>query len=141
MKKVIKCLTVNYANFSGRASRSEYWLFCLVAFITGFLLGRIDSFWGTNNVNGLLSLKSLFILAVITPSLAITARRLHDINKSGWWQSYNYVAVPFMSYCMKYDFYPTVMGFLIIGYILIFAWLCSAGTEGSNRFGADPLQA
>lgn len=71
----IKTCFSKYAEFSGRADRSEYWwfeLFLLLVIVGAAMLGE--------------TLSNLVSLAVLLPSLAVGARRLHDINKSGWWQ-------------------------------------------------------
>jgi len=66
----------NYANFKGRATRSAFWYFQLVSFIVSVILTIISA--------GILSL--IYSLAVFIPALALGARRLHDTNRSGWWQ-------------------------------------------------------
>lgn len=71
----IKTCFSNYAEFSGRATRSEYWwfeLFLVLVIVGAAMLGE--------------TLSNLVSLAVLLPSLAVGARRLHDIDKSGWWQ-------------------------------------------------------
>lgn len=68
-------LTEKYATFTGRARRSEYWWFVLANFLIGLIVGFIDITILTGIVN----------LLLIVPSLAVGARRLHDIGKSGWW--------------------------------------------------------
>jgi len=68
----------NYATFSGRARRSEYWYFFLFNIIAGFVLGFIG---------GLLKvsvLSSIYSLGIIIPSIAVGVRRMHDVGKSGW---------------------------------------------------------
>lgn len=62
-----------YANFYGRATRSEYWWFALFTFVVSFFLNMVSQ-----NVSG------LFTLAVLLPSIAVGVRRLHDTNRSGW---------------------------------------------------------
>ena len=64
-----------YGNFNGRASNSEFWWWMLFAFLASLVLGLISP-----------RLSSLFSLATLLPSLAVSARRLHDIGRSGWWQ-------------------------------------------------------
>lgn len=66
----------NYANFQGRATRSAFWYFQLVSFVLSIILTAISA--------GVLGL--LYSLAVLIPALALGARRLHDTNRSGWWQ-------------------------------------------------------
>lgn len=71
----IKTCFSKYAEFSGRADRSEYWwfeLFLLLVIVGAAILGE--------------TLSNLVTLAVLLPSLAVGARRLHDVDKSGWWQ-------------------------------------------------------
>lgn len=102
-----------YATFSGRARRKEYWMFILFYIIAYIALLLIDVLIGTGGI-----LCGLFALGTLLPSLAVGARRLHDINKSGWWQLL--YLIPF--------------GGLVVLYFLV-----SKGTEGENRFGPDPL--
>ncbi|MGR3461728.1 MAG: DUF805 domain-containing protein [Roseovarius sp.] len=110
MTAVRTVLTDNYANFSGRAARSEFWWFALfvlvVSLVLQLILGDIVS--------------AIFSLAVLLPSIAVAVRRLHDVDRSGWW--YLLVLIP-----------------LIGGLILIFAFFIHRGTAGDNRFGPDPL--
>lgn len=70
----------NYAVFEGRATRQAYWMFILINFIVSTILQVIDA------RTGHLILGSVYSLAVLVPGLAVGARRLHDIGKSGWWQ-------------------------------------------------------
>lgn len=69
-----------YADFSGRASRQQYWMFILIYMIIYLVLIGIDS------VLGIIILSSIFSLGSFIPSLSIAARRLHDTGRSGWWQ-------------------------------------------------------
>ena len=100
-----------YATFSGRATRSEYWYFVLIYSITYTILMGIDLAIGTFNQElmdkgsflGFLS--TTYSLILFLPSLAVTVRRLHDINKSGWWVLF--ILVP------------------IIGFILLVVYLCT----------------
>ena len=73
-------VTQKYFCFEGRADRAEFWQFFLVVFIVNTVLGIVDS------VIGIKIFSSLFSLAVLAPMLGCGARRLHDINKSGWLQ-------------------------------------------------------
>ena len=85
VQSVETCLK-KYADFSGRASRSEYWWF----FLFNFLMSTVGSIadrilLGTEpDSTGIIA--TLVTLGLLLPSLAVGARRLHDINKSGWWQ-------------------------------------------------------
>ena len=118
----------NYFNFSGRASRSEYWYFTLFCVILGFGTGFIDGiagFWliaptetefGPVGGTGLLT--SLAQLAVFIPGLSMIWRRLHDVDKSGAW---------------------FFIIFTCVGAIFLLVWYVTKGTAGPNRFGPDPL--
>ena len=81
------CLN-KYANFKGKASRSEYWWFFLFTAIVGVITGILDAviFPGFTETLGTGPLRLLFNVGVITPGIAVGARRLHDTNRSGWWQ-------------------------------------------------------
>lgn len=102
----------NYVNFSSRAGRSEFWywvLFCvIVSIVTLVLDGAIFP------DNDLSPLNTVFSLLTLLPSLAVGARRLHDIDRTGWWQ---------------------LVSFTIIGIILLIYWFVQPGQAGANRFG------
>lgn len=119
-----------YATFAGRARRKEYWFFSLfVGLVTGLLvvLAKPTGDWGNPDVDPatlgfanetVAGILGIFLLLVLLPSLAVTIRRLHDSNRSGWWWFITFVPV---------------VGSLIL---LIFTLL--DGTAGPNRFGPDP---
>jgi uncharacterized membrane protein YhaH (DUF805 family) len=102
-----------YAVFNGRARRKEYWLFFLLYFIAIVIANVIDVFALTMGIIGIIVSLGLFI-----PSLAVGVRRLHDINRSGWW--------------MLIGLIP------LIGAIVLLVFFCKDGTNGSNPFGEDP---
>lgn len=108
----------NYVTFSGRAPRSEYWYWVLFVFLTSFVLGVIDATLFGTTPESASPISGLFSLATLLPGLAITARRLHDNNRSGWWM---------------------LIAFTVIGLIPLIIWYCTKGDAGDNRFGADPL--
>jgi uncharacterized membrane protein YhaH (DUF805 family) len=101
-----------YATFSGRAARPEYWYWALFVFAVSIVLAIIDSLvFGT----GIGVLQSLFDLAVLLPGIAVAVRRLHDIDRSGWW---------------------LLLGLIpVVGEIILLVWFCLRGTQGANRFG------
>ena len=102
----------NYANFSGRASRSEYWYFTLFSVIVNIGASLIDQILGIYIVAGLAG------IALIVPGLSIAWRRLHDLDKSGaWW----------------------FIWLTCVGAIVLLVWFVTKGTAGPNRFGPDPL--
>lgn len=108
----IKSGFANYANFSGRAVRSEFWYWVLFCFIVGIATLILDGAFFPNN--DLSPLNTVFNLGTLLPSLAVGARRLHDIDRTGWWQ---------------------LVGFTVIGVILLIYWYCQPGQPGENRFG------
>ena len=115
MEWYLKVVRDNYANFNGRASRQEYWMFNLFNFIFTIVVGFIDGFLSL----GFLSL--LYVLAILIPGLAVLVRRLHDVNKSGWW--FFIIFIP------------------IIGAIWMLILLCTDGNPGENSYGPSPKAA
>jgi uncharacterized membrane protein YhaH (DUF805 family) len=106
----------NYATFSGRAARSEYWFWTLFAFLVGAAAGIVDGAIFSNLETGLVA--PLTTLVFLLPNIAVSARRLHDLDRTGWW---------------------LLIIFTIIGVIVLLIWDCMKGTTGPNRFGPDPL--
>ena len=112
----VACLK-KYAVFSGRSRRAEFWYFYLFAFL--FTVGvQLIEAGVTGSEDG--TIAAIFTLAVVIPSIAVGVRRLHDMDKSGWWQLLNFV--PFF------------------GQIALLIWMCYPGTKGPNRFGDDPTE-
>lgn len=111
-----------YAVFKGRARRKEYWFFALFGFIIAFGLGVVDGIFGVFDFKtGLGLMTGLYYLAVLIPSIALSVRRLHDTNKSGWWMFIG--LVPF------------------VGFIGLLIFALQDGQVGVNRFGPDPKTA
>lgn len=109
-----KCFN-NYATFSGRARRSEYWWFALFAVIVGVVLEGLLA--ATKSpIFGILF--AVFWLAIIIPTLAVTVRRLHDTGRSGWW--YFIILVPF------------------IGGLVLFVFTLMDSQPQQNQFGPSP---
>ncbi len=77
-----------YADFKGKASRTEYWGFWIFLLIVSLLIAYIDRsfFSGFTNTVGTGPMGFLFGISVLVPLIAVGARRLHDSNRSGWWQ-------------------------------------------------------
>ena len=101
----------NYVNFKGRATRTQFWMFVLFNFIAGVVLSIIARI-----VPALVFLGPVYNLAVLLPSLALGARRLHDTDRSGWWQ---------------------LLGLIPIVGVIIVLILCALPSTGPNRFDAD----
>jgi uncharacterized membrane protein YhaH (DUF805 family) len=113
----------NYATFSGRARRQEFWMFVLFNVIFAFALRVVDHIagltYGPNGSQGILH--SIYMLLVLIPGIAVATRRLHDIGKSGW---YLFVA-----------FVPCIGGLMLL------YWYILEGNPGTNDYGADPKSA
>jgi len=106
----------NYAVFSGRASRPEFWWWQLFVLLASVVAAVVDV--AVTGPDGFGVVGTLFGLATLLPSLAVTVRRLHDNDLSGWWVLI--VLVP------------------ILGAIAILVLMLRRGTPGANRFGAAP---
>ena len=128
--EAVKEYFIRWNDFKTRSSRSEYWwatLFVtfasyLVGFAVGFFIGFTFSSAGfsedvTMTIVGIATL--VIQIFIIIASTALVVRRLHDVDKSGWW----YLII-----------------FTIIGMIPLLIWFCTKGSERSNRFGQDPLK-
>ena len=81
----IKLGLARYADFTGRSSRAEFWWWVLFVWI-GSIVGVIIDLGAGLTVSGIGIVGTLWSLAMLLPNMAITARRLHDTNKTGWWQ-------------------------------------------------------
>ena len=101
-----------YADFNGRARRTEYWIFVLFNTIFGAVAGLVDG------VLGIALISSLYSLFVLIPNLSISFRRLHDVDKSAWWLLISFVPV--------------------VGVIVLLVFSVMPGTVGANRYGQDP---
>ena len=109
----------NYAGFSGRSQRSEYWYFVLFYMLIYIVLAVIDAMVFGAGSMGILS--SIYSLALFIPSLAVSVRRLHDTDRSGWWILIGLVP--------------------LIGWIVLIVFFVMDSTPGSNRFGPNPKGA
>ncbi|WP_345852246.1 DUF805 domain-containing protein [Shewanella algae] len=103
-----------YADFTGRARRTEYWMFTLFYIIFSLVVSAIDYALGTT-VLGL-----IYSLGLLLPSIAVAARRLHDTDRSGWWQLLAFIP--------------------IIGWIVLLVFYCQDSEVGENRFGSNPKE-
>jgi len=112
----LKCLR-DYATFSGRARRTEYWMFFLFNIIVSIFFSVIDAAM-LNFLGFKVFLESLYSLAVLIPSIAVGVRRLHDTNRTGWW--------------MLLSFVP------IIGWIILLVFMVQNSDPEFNDYGANP---
>ena len=108
---------VNYFNFSGRSSRSEFWYFFLFVIIMSSITTLIDTYILGYHSEELGTTGKIFLLLTIIPQLSIIIRRLHDVGKSGWW---------------------FLLSFTIIGLIPLLIWYCSMSDPKKNKYGAIP---
>lgn len=118
MNYFVECMK-KYATFSGRARRKEYWIFCVCYVAIIFIAAIVDGMMSGSNPKDMSSIMtSLASLALFLPSLAVSVRRLHDTDRSGWWVLVNFIP--------------------LIGQLVWFVFVCLEGTKGDNRFGEDP---
>lgn len=106
----------NYLNFSGRSGPSAYWWYMLWSLVFLIPLGLIDSLLLRITSEKLFSLRNLFGWVTLIPGLALSFRRLHDINKSAWW---------------------LLVLFTVIGFFVLIYWATVAGDRQENNYGAD----
>lgn len=157
-----------YADFSGRAPRAEYWWYVLLVIVAIIVASTIDSLIGLSPLFFTYGpLAVLVMLATFIPSLAAQVRRLHDTNRSGWWVAAVFVPYAFGLWSLRgvigaaatmdpnhpdpaaiNDLAAQSAGSIGLGSlamlvagvlgIAIFVFLCLRGTEGDNKYGADP---
>ena len=108
----------NYAVFRGRARRREYWMFVLFNIGVVFLLSLMDTIMFQTPADGFGPFYSIYGLAVLLPSIAVTVRRLHDIGKSAW-----YLLIGFIPF---------------IGAIWLLILTCLDSQPGDNQYGPNP---
>lgn len=100
----VKTCFTHYVGFEGRATRSEYWWWMLFVVGVSVVLGALK----------LGTIGNLFTLGTLLPSLAVGARRLHDIGKSGWWQLIGLIP--------------------LVGWIVLIYWAAQPSANGDNAF-------
>ena len=146
----------NYAQFSGRASRPEFWWFFLATIVAGIVARIVDSILGIHLVGPIGPLYILLCLAIIVPSIAVSIRRLHDTGRPGWW-----ILLPLVPYILAIILggaammggaaSGSAMGvgagvglamiFMLLALvcgILLIVFYCQAGTPGDNQYGPNP---
>lgn len=161
-----------YFDFKGRSRRKEYWMYTLFIVIASVVLTVLDSLLGLGgsmsgdtDVSGTSAgaagamsgglLTNIFSLATFIPSLAVAVRRLHDLDRSGWWILLPLGPIFVGAVLFGFGAAQAAMGggtgfggaaviggiLLLAGFacsILLLVWFCTAGTAGPNRFGEDP---
>ena len=108
-----------YADFNGRARRSEFWWYALFAALVGAVASVLDALLFDSNLSGgqLTPIRSLVNLALLLPGLAVGARRLHDTGRSGWWQ---------------------LIALTVIGVIVLIVWWVQDSKPETNQHGPSP---
>jgi uncharacterized membrane protein YhaH (DUF805 family) len=114
MPDAVRSVLTKYATFSGRARRSEFWWFYLAYILASIVVSIIDQMIGSPVLGVLLT------LGLIVPTLAVGARRLHDIGKSGWWQLIGIVP--------------------LVGAIVLIVFFCQDSQPGTNKYGPSPTE-
>ena len=105
----------NYAGFSGRARRTEYWMFVLFNIVIAIVLSILDALVLGSGILG-----TLYSLAVLIPSIAVGVRRLHDTGRVGWWLLIGLVPV--------------------VGFIVLLIFFVQDSQTGDNEYGANPKE-
>lgn len=121
MKESVVSVLKNWKNFSGRASRSEFWYFVLASAILGAIVGGIELATGLisiENPDATGPLSSILNLLLAIPTISVTSRRLQDYGYSGWWQ---------LSYIT------------VIGIFVVLIWCMLPAKEDENDWGENPL--
>lgn len=109
-----------YADFSGRARRQEYWMFTLFNMIFAVLAIVLDNMLGVAIAGLYGPIYGLYVLALLIPGLAVGVRRLHDVGKSGW--------------MLLIALIP------LVGAIWLFVLLCTDSQQGENKWGQSPKE-
>ncbi|QDU16294.1 Inner membrane protein YhaH [Gimesia maris] len=110
-----------YAEFSGRARRKEYWMFFLFNILISFVIGILGAIIGETGGLITVSLSGLYSLFIFIPSIAVTVRRLHDTNRTGWWILIG--LIPFF------------------GAIILFIFMILDSDSNANAYGENPKLA
>ena len=155
-----------YVTFSGRAARSEYWWWFVFLVLLGLAFGVVAVFvlLATKSVLAMRLVQGVMELGLFLPTLALAVRRLHDLDRSGWWYGASFIIWIFLTalgvivalriHQNHVAGYPPTDGipsavYLVMGVLglaelvlclMLFIWFCMRGTRGSNRFGGDPLR-
>lgn len=152
----IRACFKKYTDFSGRASRSEYWWFVLFCAVSWAITNAVGAILGIVQIIGI---GQIYLLALLPPSLAVTARRLHDTGRSGRWIVLPLLSIPatmvglilfIVDLARNWDSVGTLTPLwilcfgiavvsLVLGAVLLLVLSALPGTVGPNRYGPDPL--
>ncbi|MCI5112501.1 MAG: DUF805 domain-containing protein [Marivita sp.] len=122
IKTAVNTVLSKYATFTGRASRSEFWWWILAVFLTLIVVGIVDAIlFGTGPEAGQ-PISALVSLGLLLPNIAVGARRMHDIGKSGWWLLIGLIPV--------------------IGFFVLLYFYVQPSEPETNQYGApEPFRA
>lgn len=152
----VRACFFKYATFSGRAQRSEFWWWMLFYALASMAASTIDSMVLGFDFDSSGPTYVIFLLATAIPNFAVTARRLHDIDRSGWWMVVPYgiailavaLAAITASILRSGDaeqilfLLPLIaIAAMLLAFLILLIWLIKKGTTGENRFGPDPLES
>src|SRR5580698_886742 len=132
----------NYVKFSGRAVRSEYWYWVLFVSMVSIATVLFDVAI-VKHRHG--PLESVWHLVTFLPGFAVAVRRLHDIDRSGWWIGLLPIVAGIcfamlLVFALRSTVLLIMMAFIVICvFPVLIYWFCQPGTPGPNRYGADPL--
>ena len=119
MSTAVTSVVSQYATFSGRARRSEFWWWYLAVFIVSAAFAGLAILWGSGTAGTLIRVGyALFSLAILVPTIATATRRLHDRGMAAWWLALFFIPV--------------------VGDIVLLVLLALPGDPGPNRYGAAP---
>jgi len=118
IQQSVKTCFKKFATFDGRASRSEYWWFQFFYILVVIVAVILDGVLVGGNLESAGALEIVSQLILLLPALAVTARRLHDVDRSGWWM---------------------LVGITIVGLIPLFIWWLAPGTNKKNKYG-NPIK-
>lgn len=134
-----------YADFSGRSRRKEYWMYTLFLIIVAVVVGVVEGVLGLSQMVGPYGpITALFALATLVPNIAVSVRRLHDTNRSGWWillPIIPYAVVAFLLLSGNLAMAGIAGMVALVAVIALLVFMVLDGTKGDNRFGPDPKGA
>ena len=156
--QAVRSVLSSYATFSGRAQRSEYWWFYLFTILVAIMTSVIDAVLDTAFNNDIGIVGTITSLALLLPTLAVTARRLHDTGRTGWWMLIfviplgasivvGFAAVFAIAFSTDANSTPEVAAIallavclllLIAGTITMIVFLCRDSNPEANKYGPSP---
>lgn len=152
----IKTCFRKYFIFKGRARRAEFWYWVLFTLLAGLVLSIFDQLVFDGEIENMSPFSSMFTLATFIPGLAVSWRRLHDIDRSGWWIGGGFLIFSLWMFLLLRGSARSALGvpsnlanhlneISIAGIVLILIWslvvlifYCMDTKAGDNRFGEDP---